>query len=125
VLRRIDRRIGADAKLAERVRLYTVSFDPARDAPERMRELRDALEPRSRWAFLTAASPEAIAPVLADYGQDVAPWRDADGHEDGRLVHVLKVFLVDAQGDVRNVYSAGYLDERLVLADLETLLGGP
>ena len=38
------------------------------------------------------------------------------------LRHVLKVFLVDANRDVRNIYSAGFLDTRLILADIETVL---
>jgi hypothetical protein len=29
---------------------------------------------------------------------------------------------VDAQGGVRNVYSSGFLDHRLLLRDVETLL---
>jgi hypothetical protein len=37
-------------------------------------------------------------------------------------LHVLKVFLVDGRRDVRNVYSTGLLDPRLVAADVETVL---
>ena len=36
--------------------------------------------------------------------------------------HVAKVFLIDAEGAVRNVYSSGLMDHRLLLRDLETLL---
>jgi hypothetical protein len=36
---------------------------------------------------------------------------------------VLKIFLVDGAGRVRNIYSTGFLDVRLMLADLETVLG--
>jgi protein SCO1/2 len=35
---------------------------------------------------------------------------------------VLKVFLLDGEGRVRNVYSVGMLDATLVLNDLRTLL---
>jgi hypothetical protein len=37
--------------------------------------------------------------------------------------HVLKVFLVDHTGAVRNIYSTGVLDPRLVLNDLRTVVG--
>jgi hypothetical protein len=38
---------------------------------------------------------------------------------------VLKVFLVDARGAVRNVYSSGFLSPELLLVDARTvLLGG-
>jgi hypothetical protein len=49
--------------------------------------------------------------VLADFGQDTGP------------SHVLKIFLLDGERRVRNIYSTGFLDVRLMLADLETLLG--
>ena len=40
-----------------------------------------------------------------------------------RLRHVLKVFLVDDERRVRNVYSTGLMDLRLVVNDLRTVLG--
>jgi protein SCO1/2 len=46
-----------------------------------------------------------------------------DGKETGILRHVMKVFLVDSKGDVRNIYSAGFLDSRILLNDLQTVLG--
>ena len=110
-LARLDRRLAEQPALARRVQLVTVSFDPLHDPPARMAALRASLAPRGRWRFATAASPAAIAPVLADFGQDETP------------SHVLKIFLVDDAGRVRNIYSTGLLDVRLMLADLETLLG--
>jgi cytochrome oxidase Cu insertion factor (SCO1/SenC/PrrC family) len=116
----LDAELAERPALVRRVRLVTVSFDPARDTPERMAALRHGLAPKGRWRFGTAASAEALAPVLDDFGQDAAPLEgDAE-----RIAHVLKVFLVDGEGRVRNVYSAGFLDLRLLLADLETVLGG-
>jgi len=117
----LDRLLAERPALARRVQLVTVSFDPARDTPERMAALQRALAPRGRWRFVTAASREAIQPVLDDFGQDAAP---LSGDAAERIAHVLKVFLVDGEGRVRNVYSTGFLDVRLLLADLETVLGG-
>jgi cytochrome oxidase Cu insertion factor (SCO1/SenC/PrrC family) len=111
-LARLDAQLAERPALAPRVQLVTVSFDPANDPPSRLAALRDSLAPRGRWRFATAASEADIAPVLADFGQDATP------------SHVLKIFLVDGQGRVRNIYSTGFLDVRLLLADLETLLGG-
>jgi cytochrome oxidase Cu insertion factor (SCO1/SenC/PrrC family) len=111
-LARLDALLAERPALARRVQLVTVSFDPVGDPPARMAALRSSLSPRGRWRFVTAASEAAIAPVLLDFGQDATP------------SHVLKVFLVDGRGRVRNIYSTGFLDVRLLLADLETLLGG-
>jgi protein SCO1 len=117
----LDAELATRPALGRRVQLVTVSFDPARDTPERMAALRRALAPRGRWRFATAASPAALEPVLADFGQDALPLTDEPAE---RIAHVLKVFLVDGEGRVRNVYSSGFLDVRLLLADLETVLGG-
>jgi cytochrome oxidase Cu insertion factor (SCO1/SenC/PrrC family) len=111
-LARLDAALAERPALARRVQLVTVSFDPASDPPARMAALRASLAPRGRWRFATAGSEAAIAPVLEDFGQDATP------------SHVLKIFLVDGLGRVRNIYSTGFLDVRLMLADLETVLGG-
>jgi hypothetical protein len=38
------------------------------------------------------------------------------------LPHTLRVFLIDRQGRIRNIYSSGTLDPRLILADIRTLI---
>lgn len=122
LLHRLDRMLAQDAVLAGRVELVTVSFDPRRDTPAAMAALRERMAPRGRWRFLTARDDDALRSVLADFGQD-AVWIPGSGDAPEALRHVLKVFLVDAGGRVRQIYSTGYLDERLVLADLRTLVG--
>jgi cytochrome oxidase Cu insertion factor (SCO1/SenC/PrrC family) len=117
LLRELDRQLDADPARASRVRLACVSFDPANDTPERMRELREMMAPKTDWAFLTPANPTALAEILGDYGQDATPL------ENGSYRHVLKVFLIDDQLRVRNVYSAGLLDPELVIADIDTISG--
>lgn len=122
MLHRLDGELAKDAALSKRVELVTVSFDPQRDTPEKMRALRERLGPKGRWRFLTAANDAALRPVLADFGQD-SVWIPGEANAPDSLRHVLKVFVVDANGAVRQIYSTGYLDSRLVIADLRTLLG--
>ncbi len=62
--------------------------------------------------------------MLADFGQDATVLRDAKGEATGAIRHVVKIYLVDARGDVRNVYSSGLLSVPLVLADLQTVVAG-
>ena len=119
LLRELDRRLATDPARASRVRLACVSFDPANDTPTRMRELRDLMAPKTDWDFLTAGDPAALAALLRDYGQDATPL------ENGAFRHVLKIFLVDDELRVRNVYSAGLLDPELVLADIDTVTERP
>jgi cytochrome oxidase Cu insertion factor (SCO1/SenC/PrrC family) len=118
VLQRVDRAVAARADLSARARIVTVSLDPERDPPAAMARLRSALAPRGRWSFLTAADVAAIAPVLDDFGQDVVRSASSGAVE----THVLRVFLVDGKGRIRNVYSTGFLDERILVNDLLTVL---
>ena len=123
VLSRLDGVIAADPALAARVALLTISFDPERDTPARLASMREAHRPRSDWRFLTAASERDLGAVLDDFGQPVAKLRWDDGTWTGFYRHVLKVFLVDAENRVRNVYSAGFLEPEVILNDLRTVLG--
>jgi len=122
VLDRVDRAVAADAELGRRATLVTISFDPERDTPGRMAVVRSFHAPRSDWRFTTTRSEEDLRPLLADFDQPVAKLRFDDGTWTGLFRHVLKVFLLDGRGRVRNVYSVGLLDSALVLNDLRTLL---
>jgi cytochrome c peroxidase len=121
ILHRIDRQLAADPSLARRVRLVTLSFDPERDTPERMAAVRGLFNPQTDWAFLTTADAAALQPILDDFGQPVARLNFEDGTWTGLFRHVLKVFLVDERGQVRNIYSTGMISPELILADLQTL----
>jgi cytochrome c peroxidase len=121
VLEKVDRAVANDTKLADRVVLITLSFDPQRDTPPRMALLRQAHGPRSSWHFVTTRSEDEVRPILTDFDQPVSKLRFPDGQWSGVFRHVLKVFLLDEQGRVRNVYSVGFLDADLVLDDLRTL----
>ncbi len=113
-----------DPALARELQLISLSFDPAYDTPERMAEhgralrLPDAGAPD--WLFLTSENEAAIAPVLKAYNQPVGRKADPDDPS-GPLAHLLRVFLVDGRGDIRNIYSADFLDPRLLMNDLKTL----
>ncbi len=115
LLRELDRGLEAAPERAARVRLACVSFDPANDTPERMSELRDMMDPKTDWGFFAPAGEVDLTALLDDYGQDATPL------ENGGFRHVLKIFLIDDQLRVRNVYSAGLLNPKLVLADIDTL----
>jgi cytochrome c peroxidase len=115
LLRELDRRLAADSSLAKRVRLASVSFDPQHDTPARLAELRTLMAPKTDWRFLVPDGNESLAALLRDFGQDVVDLPD------GAKRHVMKVYLVDSERRVRNIYAAGFLDADLVLADIVTL----
>lgn len=116
---------ATDPGLRGRLRLISLSFDPAYDTPERMAgygaaALAEAGPGKAPWAFLTAPSEAELAPALAAYGQHV----DRAGLLAGspQIEHLLRVYLVDSDLTVRNIYGVEYLDPRLLLADARTLL---
>jgi cytochrome c peroxidase len=123
IMQRLDRRLAADPALASQVRLLTISFDPERDTPARMAAIRDAFDPKTDWTFLTTADAAQLAPILSDFGQPVAKLYYADGTWTGLFRHVLKVFVLDGQNRVRNIYSTGLLNPDLVMNDVRTLAG--
>jgi cytochrome oxidase Cu insertion factor (SCO1/SenC/PrrC family) len=103
--------------------LLSISFDPRRDTPAQLVKYSRAYgaDP-GVWRFMTAPSPRALAAVLNGYGQDRAPVYDEHGRFTGRYSHVLKVFLADRAGYVRNIYSTGLLVPDLVVNDIKTVL---
>jgi cytochrome oxidase Cu insertion factor (SCO1/SenC/PrrC family) len=113
-----------DKALASKMRLVSLSFDPANDTPQRMAEYGDAMRETKNgceWRFLTEKSPADLEPILNAYGQTVDQ-RPNPADPEGPLFHILRVFLIDSEGRIRNIYSSATLDPRLVLADVKTLL---
>jgi cytochrome c peroxidase len=115
-----------DEGLYRDVVLLSISFDPGRDSPAQLAKYARVYgaDP-AFWRFMTAPSTRVLDGVLESYGQDRAPVYDARGRFTGRYSHVLKVFLLDRDGYIRNIYSAGFLVPDLVVNDIKTVLTGP
>lgn len=123
-LQMIQRDLEKSAGARGKVRLVSLSFDPERDTPEVLRAYGAHTRKSNRvpWHFLTAASAQSLAPVLDGFGQDVSRPARAKDKAPGDLLHVLKLFLVDRDGWVREIYTTSYLVPQVVLNDIETLL---
>lgn len=117
--------IEKNAGLADKVRFVTLSFDPQHDSPDVMRRYGDrARQGRPvEWRFLTTPSAADLRPLLEGFGQDVqVAARSPDGESTRELSHVMKVFLIDASGMIREIYSSAYLQVPVVLNDIQTLV---
>ncbi len=122
VLGRVQSRLTANEALNDKVRLISLSFDPANDSPDVMADYgkgfrRDAVD----WRFLTAQSEEALAPVLETYDQAVIRDFDENGKPIGSMSHILRVFLIDREKNIRNIYSPSFLHPDILLADILTV----
>ncbi len=113
-----------DPEIARGLRLVTFSFDPEHDTPSVMADYAGMTRPGglgSEWWFLTTRSKAELNPILAAYSQRVDPKKNPLDPL-GPFYHVVRVYLIDRNGMVRNIYSYGLLDPRMVLTDVRTLL---
>jgi protein SCO1/2 len=124
VLRELHQASAEDPALQRGLRLVSLSFDPEIDTPARLRtyaEIGRTDKPAAEWHFLTTSSAARLKPILEAYGQAVGR-KENPADPTGPLHHLLRVVLIDRAGRIRNIYSSGTLDVRLVLADVRTLI---
>jgi protein SCO1/2 len=99
-----------------RVRLLSITLDPARDTPEVLRKYMDLYDAEpANWTFLTG-DKERVNKVVAAWGMWAKPAAN------GQLDHPSRVFLVDRKGRIREIYNLGFFKAAWVLDDVELLL---
>lgn len=118
-------RILADPALHGRARFVSLSFDPVNDTPQVMhayggRNAR-ATGPLP-WHFLTTRSHDDLAPILEGLGQEIETTVDGEGQPTRTIAHMLKLFLLDGRGRVREIYSTAFLHPEVMLNDIKTLV---
>jgi len=119
----IKRDLEKSSGVGGRVQFVSLSFDPEHDTPEVMRAYGGKHVKGGNpvpWYFLTTASKRELGPMLDGFGQDVS--KSATGQGDSELIHVLKLFLIDKDGWVREIYTTSYLVPQVVVNDIKTLL---
>lgn len=108
--------------LHEKVRLVFVSLDPEHDTPDVLSGFARRYEAGNTvpWHFLTTYSYLFLSPLLREMGEEISASFEPQG---GTVVlnHLLKVFLIDKEGWVREIYSNQSLEPATILDDIETL----
>ena len=120
-MKELKARIDEQPGLVPELRFVSLSFDPDHDTPEVMRAYRRGFVSGSGgvpWHFLTTRSRCQVELIVRGISQDV--WMPREGT--GALSHVLKVFLIDRRGSVREIYSTSFLQTQVLLNDIQTLL---
>lgn len=89
--------------LADRVRFVFITVDPARDTSERMQKYLGAFDPN---IVGLGGSEAELEPVWQAYGvyRKVQPGSSATGY---LVDHSARVYLIDAQGNLRLTYAFG------------------
>jgi protein SCO1/2 len=106
--------VQADRKLAERVRLLSVSFDPDHDTPKVLREhaQRVGADPKI-WTWLTGPR-EQVEPFALAFG--VTTMRDENPPRE--IVHNLRTAVVDRTGRIASVLTGNTWTPDALLANL-------
>lgn len=121
-LRELQTKLAQEG-LQDQAVLLSISLDPEHDTPAQLAKYAHAFGAESsRWHLLTASSEQVLKATLRSFGQDRVKVYDERGRFTGRYRHVLKVFLVDQAGQVRNIYSTGSLVPQVMVNDIKTVL---
>jgi protein SCO1/2 len=125
---RVKSKLDRDENLRDRMRFVHISFDPNRDTPIMMAGLEKQIanlhkgKKSIEWDFLTTSSVDELLPVIDAFGQNVDI--DVNALTKDKVLnysHVLKAFLIDEEGFVREIYSTTYISKEMLLNDIETL----
>jgi cytochrome oxidase Cu insertion factor (SCO1/SenC/PrrC family) len=116
-------RVRGDRALTGQVRFISISLDPTHDTPAAIAAYGRTfdVDPAFDWRFLTARRVSELLPVLDDFGQDVSVDVDERGRATRTLHHMLKMFLIDAGGEVREIYTLAFMQPQVVFNDIKTL----
>ena len=123
VFHKIQQKVSKDPDLSKKVRLLSLSFDPKNDTPEIMKLYATGTDKQLLdWQFLTSSDADALDPILKGYQQRIVREYDENGNYIGSISHILRVFLIDQEKNVRNIYSVSFLHPDLLINDIKTLL---
>ena len=123
VLHKIQKRLLKEPQMTTQLRLLTLSFNPLHDTPEKMATYGKGLQHQAlEWQFLTTKSEEDLQPILQHYKQNIQKVFDDKGNFTGTFSHILRVYLIDKNKNIRNIYSVDFLHADTLINDIKTLL---
>lgn len=108
--------LKTEGLLGEKVEIISISLDPERDTPEKLKKYANGFNADSNgWLFIRGTKEETKK-VLSDY--DIWTKR----LDDGTIDHVMRVYLIDGRDRIREIYNLGFLQPDLVVRDIEMIL---
>jgi cytochrome c peroxidase len=123
VFHQIKKRLLKEAEITSKLRLLTLSFNPLLDTPEKMLEYSQSFQDKGlEWQFLTTKSETELKPILQHYQQNIQKVYDEQGQFTGTFSHILRVYLIDQNKMIRNIYSVDFLHADTLINDIKTLL---
>ena len=123
VFHQIKKRLLKEPEIASKLRLLTLSFNPLLDTPEKMLEYGQSFQGKGlEWQFLTTKSEVELKPILQHYQQNIQKVYNNKGQFTGTFSHILRVYLIDKNKVIRNIYSVDFLHADTLINDIKTLL---
>ena len=123
VFYKIQEKLKMDKKVLSKLKMISLSFDPEYDTPEIMNLYgKDLSYIDADWSFLTTDSSRKLDPIPSQYDQPVIRKYTENGEYAGVQSHLLRVFLIDDNKLIRNVYNVDFLHPDLLINDIKTLL---
>ena len=111
-----------DKELNGRARLLFLSLDPAVDTPDLLSFYKVKSTPEVSWHFLTTWSNWFLRPIMRAMNLTVTYEADKNGNRTGDIYHMIRVYLIDSDGWVREIYGTGFFDPEVVVNDIRTLV---
>ena len=120
----VREKIKADPGLHGKARLVFFSFDPVHDNAEILHLFAESYKADAAiipWCFIGSWSNLFLEYTLRSFGQEISARTNANGRNRLVIDHLLKVFLIDPEGWVREIYTSAFLDPDVLMNDIKTL----
>jgi len=124
VFNQIKTEMNEQPELADNLKLVSLSFDPEYDTAEVLQLYANNFKyagNQGEWEFVSTKSVQKLEPILKSYGQDIQREVSLKGGTE-RYAHILRVFLIDPERRIRNMYSVAFLHKDLLINDVKTIM---
>jgi len=112
----LQARLARSGLREHQAHFLSITVDPDRDSAEVLGRYAGRFGAGSDgWRFLRE-EPERLQRVLAAYDEWTRP------QPDGEIDHPARLYLVDQRGNIREIYSLSFFDERQAFRDIQALL---
>jgi len=112
----LQRRLNRQGVLGRKVVLLSASLDPVKDTVDAVRHYAKGVRALpGGWFFLRGDESE-VTRLLREYDVWVRP------APNGSFDHSIRIYLIDQQGHIREIYSDNFLSVAQVLLDIQSLL---
>ncbi|MBS0625213.1 MAG: SCO family protein [Verrucomicrobia bacterium] len=118
----IQSSLQKDKDLNGRVRLLFLSLDPNVDTPDLLSFYTVKSTPQVPWHFLTTWSEWFLRPIMQSLSLTTSYALDKNGQRTGEIYHMVRVYLIDRDGWIREIYATGFFDPDVVVNDIKTLV---